>query len=48
MGWVKCPYCGHKLFMTLDKEERSISIVNKKAEIEIKCSSCKRLVYVSV
>lgn len=36
-NWVRCPYCGHKLFK-LKQTENETEIT-----IEIKCHSCKEI-----
>lgn len=36
--WIKCPKCGHKLFLWTANERFDY------ADINIKCSSCKRIV----
>lgn len=38
--WVRCPNCGHKLF----RKKKS----SKQIEIEIKCSSCKKILEVKI
>lgn len=38
--WVKCPYCGHKLFRVVAE--------NAAGKIEIKCSSCKHIFELSL
>lgn len=40
--WIKCPKCGHKLFLWTANERFDY------ADINIKCSSCKRIVDVSI
>ena len=42
MKWCRCPKCNHKLFMYEDVEKSS------KVEINIKCSSCKRILDVLI
>lgn len=48
--WVKCPYCGHKLFKAVSVNPMlTREHVGDLAEgdIEIKCHSCKGIVAVS-
>lgn len=42
MKWCRCSKCGHKLFMYEAGKERD------NAHINIKCSSCKRILDVIV
>lgn len=39
--WVRCPECTHKLFKMAEGESNNISI-------NIKCSSCKRVMTVLI
>lgn len=39
MNWCTCPHCGHKLFKYSDVT---------RGEINIKCSSCKNIVTISL
>lgn len=41
MEWVKCPHCKHKLFRFYPGETNYI-------DIEIKCSSCKKIVELNI
>lgn len=43
MKWVKCSNCGHKLFMVQGEGKESDNL-----HINIKCSSCKRILDVVV
>lgn len=42
MKWCRCPKCGHKLFMY--EQESDFAEV----KINIKCSSCKRIIDVFI
>ncbi len=39
--WIRCPHCGHKLMLL------KVRAAGIPPEIEIKCSSCKKIVQVS-
>ncbi len=39
--WVRCSNCAHKMFKMVDSESNNISI-------NIKCSSCKRIMTVLI
>lgn len=39
--WVRCPNCTHKMFKMAEEESNNISI-------NIKCSSCKRIMTVLI
>ena len=44
--WITCPSCGHKLF----RADGSMVVGGwaSSCKIEIKCHSCKRLVFIDV
>ena len=41
MTWVRCPNCGHKMFLYDNNEDSNL-------KINIKCTSCKKIVDVTI